>query len=44
MRGYIRLKKFNIVLQENIVDRWRWFIDTINGYFVSGTHDGGAFT
>jgi len=28
----------NIVLQENTVDRWRWLIDLINGYSVSGTY------
>lgn len=28
----------NIVLQDNIVDKWRWLLDLINGYSVSGTY------
>ena len=28
----------NIVLQENILNRWRWILDPINGYFVKETY------
>jgi hypothetical protein len=28
----------NIVLQESILDRWRWVHDPINGYSVRGTY------
>jgi len=28
----------NIVLQENIKDQWRWLLDLIHGYSVSGTY------
>jgi len=28
----------NIVLQDNIYDRWRWLLDPIHGYTVKGTY------
>jgi hypothetical protein len=28
----------DIVLQDHTADRWRWLIDPINGYSVSGTY------
>jgi len=28
----------NVVLQENIPDRWRWMLDPLHGYSVSGTY------
>ena len=28
----------NVVLQENIQDHWRWVLDPIHGYSVSGTY------
>jgi len=28
----------NIVLQDNISDRWRWLLDPIHGYTVKGTY------
>lgn len=32
------LENVNIVLQDHIVDRWRWLIDPINDYYVRGTY------
>ena len=29
---------YDIVLQDNIFDRWRWLLDPINGYSVKGTY------
>lgn len=28
----------NIVLQDNILDKWRWLLDPIHGYSVKGTY------
>ena len=28
----------NVILQENIQDHWRWVLDPIHGYSVSGTY------
>jgi hypothetical protein len=28
----------NVVLQDHILDRWRWILDPINGYSVKGTY------
>jgi len=28
----------NVVLQDHIIDRWRWLLDPINGYSVEGTY------
>ena len=28
----------NVVLQDHILDRWRWMLDLINGYSVKGTY------
>jgi hypothetical protein len=28
----------NVVLQENIQDQWRWLLNPIHGYSVSGTY------
>ena len=28
----------NVVLQENIQDQWRWLLDLVHGYTVSGTY------
>jgi hypothetical protein len=28
----------NFVLQENNIDRWRWILDPVKGYFVRGTY------
>jgi hypothetical protein len=28
----------DIVLQETIIDRWRWVLDPIKGYSVKGTY------
>jgi len=28
----------HIVLQDNVIDRWRWILDHINGYSVKGTY------
>jgi len=28
----------NVVLQDHILDRWRWMLDPINGYSVKGTY------
>jgi len=29
---------YNIVLQDNIFDRWRWLLDPIHGYTIKGTY------
>ena len=28
-----------IVLQDHVLDRWRWILDPINGYSVKGTYE-----
>ena len=28
----------NVVLQDSILDRWRWLLDPVNGYSVKGTY------
>jgi len=28
----------NIVLQDQLLDRWRWLLDPIHGYSVKGTY------
>jgi len=28
----------NVVLEENTQDQWRWLLDPIHGYTVSGTY------
>jgi len=28
----------NFVLQENNIDKWRWILDPVKGYFVRGTY------
>ena len=29
---------FNVVLQDVIIDRWKWLLDPVNGYSVKGTY------